>query len=81
MASNPALSFKAPGADCINGYVVSPAFPVVGDLLLNIFNVSLNVGLFPQDWKIAIVLPLHKNGPLDNPSNFRPIALLHIFGL
>ena len=72
--------FKAPGIDGVNGYVISLAFPEIGDILLDIFNLSLRLGLFPNDWKCAVVRPLHKSGALDNPSNFRPVSLLRLFG-
>ena len=72
--------YKAPGVDGVNGYIVHLAFPVIGDLLLKIFNLSLKVGIFPEDWKMAIIKPLHKTGAIDLPSNFRPVALLRLFG-
>ena len=29
----------------------------------------------PSIWKRAVTILIHKKGPLDNPSNFRPITL------
>ena len=42
-----------------------------------IFNMSFRTGIFPQDWKSAIVTPLYKNkGSRACPANYRPISLL-----
>ena len=41
-----------------------------------IFNQSLNTGIFPEKLKIAKVTPIHKKGPLNDISNYRPISLL-----
>ena len=35
--------------------------------------------MFPDAWKIAKVIALHKGGPSDNVNNYRPISLLSIF--
>ena len=51
----------------------------IEDLFLKIINLSLSMGSFPDCWKEAIVVAIHKSGPLDDPGNFRPIALLPIF--
>ena len=36
--------------------------------------------IFPECLKKAIVVPIHKGGSLNIPSNFRPISLLPIVG-
>ena len=36
--------------------------------------------IFPECLKQAIVVPIHKGGSLNIPSNFRPISLLPIIG-
>ena len=37
------------------------------------FNDSLRSGVFPDRLKLAKVIPLHKKGATDNPSNYRRI--------
>ena len=45
-----------------------------------IFNESINLGIFPDKLKCAKVIPIHKKGAHNNPSNYRPISLLSLFG-
>lgn len=45
-------------------------------VLVQAINESFITGLFPPNLKKAIVIPLHKGGEVDDPSNFRPISLL-----
>ena len=39
-------------------------------------SVSLRLNEFPSHWKVASVVPIYKNGPRDEASNYRPISLL-----
>ena len=41
-----------------------------------LFNESLTQGIFPSIFKIAEVVPLRKNDPKDQVTNYRPISLL-----
>ena len=34
------------------------------------------MGIFPHQWKIAKVTPLHKSGPKQNIDNYRPISVM-----
>ena len=43
-----------------------------------IINLSFRSGMFPNDWKTAKVVPLHKSGPSDTFGNYRPISILPI---
>ena len=51
------------------GYVISP-------ILSNIFNKSMQLGIFPDKLKIAKVIPIHKGGKTDVINNYRPISIL-----
>ena len=56
---------------------------VVADIIVVplsiIINLSFKNGVFPELWKVAKVIPLHKGGSTDELNNFRPISLLSIF--
>ena len=41
-----------------------------------LLNTSFRDGVFPERLKIARITPIHKNGDLSTPSNFRPISSL-----
>ena len=46
--------------------------------LLQMINISLHTGMFPDELKEARVFPIHKGGPSEDPSNYRPISILPI---
>ena len=45
-------------------------------MLVDIFNKSIDQGVFPSSLKLAKVIPLYKKGDYSNPENYRPISLL-----
>ena len=45
-----------------------------------IFNNSKRKNTFPNLWKKANVVPIHKKGEKDLIKNYRPVSLLPIFG-
>ena len=45
-----------------------------------ILNLSFTQGIFPDNWKIAQITPLPKNGDLSLCNNYKPIALLPLPG-
>ena len=44
--------------------------------LTEIFNLSISTGVFPEDMKLADILPLFKSGSRTALTNYRPILLL-----
>lgn len=46
--------------------------------LVYIINQSFSSGIFPDDLKVAKVIPLHKTGDINNINNYRPISILTI---
>lgn len=47
--------------------------------LTYLINLSFETGYFPEQLKIALVIPVHKRDDPRNPENYRPIALLSVF--
>ena len=41
-------------------------------------NISINTGNFPDNLKIAKLIPIHKGGAKYDPSNYRPISSLSV---
>ena len=73
------LSLKnknAYGADGISSRFLRDSLPVLAFYITVIMNTSIVTGIFPEQWKYALVSPLFKQGDPGDPCNFRPISLL-----
>lgn len=72
---------KSSGVDGVPNYVLKKTDCRSWVYLAIIMNNCLNLGYFPQKWKISRVIPVLKPGkdPTD-PANYRPIALLSNIG-
>ena len=70
---------KAPGSDNIQFKVLKEAAPVIGPLLTQIYNASLQLHYWPACWKEATVIVIRKPGKKDycDPKSYRPISLLN----
>ena len=64
------------GVDDIPTVVIKILGNVLSGPLVNLINEHIRSGTFPEEFKCAKVMPLHKNGGKDNPNNKRPISLL-----
>jgi hypothetical protein len=67
------------GIDEIPDYVVKQCIKQLKKLLANIYNASLESGIFPDQQKVAKVIPVYKKGEKKDIQNYRPIALLSVF--
>ena len=73
--------FKTPqvsGLDGISSFFLNVGMPVLAGSLSKLFNMSLSLSIFPDDWKIAMVAPIYKDGSEDENSNYRPISVLPV---
>lgn len=66
---------KAGGLDNISGEMLKLGGWDIVPYLRIIFNVSINNGVLPNDWKEAVVIPIHKGGDKKKAENYRPISL------
>ena len=65
----------------ITNRVLRETAPFITASLIFIFNLSLKSSIFPEHWKTAIVCPLYKQrGDPSQPTNYRPVSLLHAAG-
>ena len=70
---------SSPGFDDIHISVVKRVIHIICSPLCKIFNLSLESGVFPNQMKIARVIPLYKDGLENNVCNYRPISVLTFF--
>ena len=70
-------SNKAPGVDKINIQFIKDSLELVLDPIADIVNSSLMSSTYPSVWKMAEVIPLHKDGDPEiakkNPTNLTAI--------
>ena len=66
------------GIDGINSRFLKDSLPVLAFYITIIINTSIVTGIFPSDWKYALVCPAFKGGDKENPGQYRPISLLPI---
>ena len=65
------------GPDGISYIMLKLSSPIIVGPLVRLFNISLQLGEVPEEWKDAVVIPLHKGGrkPSKDPLSYRPISL------
>ena len=71
--------FWSKSSEDINGLsmkVIKNIVDVIKKPYAHICNLSLKTGIFPNDLKIAKVLPLFKSGDKSEVSNYRPVSIL-----
>ena len=66
---------KASDPDGISAKILKELHHEISPILTLIFNVSLETGVVPLDWKTADVVPEYKKGSKSKASNYRPISL------
>ena len=71
---------KAMGPDGLPASLYKQCASVLYPSITTLFNLCLNVGDIPRDWKVAHIVPVYKKGLRNNVSNYRPVSLLNIIG-
>ena len=66
---------KANGPDNISNQILRKTSRVLSKPLTKLFNLSLQFSQFPNLWKLASIVPIHKKGSINECSNYRPVAL------
>ena len=67
---------KSTGHDGISNKLLKDAVDIISYSLALIFNTSINTGIFPHDFKTAVISPIHKAGCETECSNYRAISVL-----
>ena len=73
------LELKSPGYDDISSKVIKAVIDSIHLPLCDIFNKSLQTGSFPDNLKIAKVVPIYKGDDKMLVNNDRPISVLPVF--
>jgi len=68
---------KSPESDGINNELYKHAPKSFLHKFLNLLNVCWIYGDIPEEWRTAIIIPIHKKGDRNNPDNYRGISLLN----
>ena len=71
---------KASSITNISATVLKDAFLALIPQLTFMYNLSFETGIFPEEWKVANVIPLRKGGDPTDVGNLRPISLLPLPG-
>ena len=71
-------STKATGLDGVTPKIIKLSVDIISPSLLDIINMSLHNGMFPDSLKLAKIHPIHKGGTKSDPANYRPISILPV---
>ena len=67
---------KATGLDNVSCRLIKEAAPIIAKSLNKLFNKSIETNIFPSEWKLAKVTPIHKNNDRGDPNNYRLISVI-----
>lgn len=62
--------------DGITVQVIKDGLPIIGNTLVEIINESLLTGVFPENWKVATIVPIPKIKQTKKCEEYRPINIL-----
>ena len=66
---------KSTGTDGISARMLKATALAITPSVTKLFNLSLESGKLPVDWKFARIVPIHKSLDPTNPANYRPISI------
>jgi hypothetical protein len=69
---------KSAGIDNLPPNLLRDSAEAISTHLTHLINMSLSKGIFPDEWKTAKIVPIHKGEKREIAGNYRPISLLPI---
>ena len=71
---------KGSGIEFLPTFILKDCFEVLLPQLLYLFNQSMLLGLFPDNWKVATITLIPKVGDCTLVNNWRPISIIPLIG-
>ena len=72
--------YKSSGMDTISSRIWKAFYERFDYIIVHLYNLILTSSVYPQDWKIAKVVPIPKVANATKPGELRPISLLPLPG-
>ena len=69
---------KSPGVDGISPKILKETVEQISTPPAHVFNMSLQEGIVPLEWKEANIVPLFKKGSRNKSVNYRPVSLTSV---
>ena len=69
---------KSPGVEWISPIILKETVNQISTPLAHVFNMSLQEGSVPLEWKEANIIPFLKKGSRNKSVNFRPVSLTSV---
>ena len=60
-------------------HLIKRSFELISEPLKHLINMSLETGIFPDQLKVAKIIPIFKTDEADIFTNYRPISILSSF--
>ena len=70
---------KTLGHDGLDVNIITSGFELIKKPLLKTFNEPINLGIFPENMKIAKITAIFKSGKKELITNYRPISVISCF--
>lgn len=71
-------SSAASGYDSVSVNIIKNSKAEITSIVTSLINKSFETGIFPDELKIAKVIPIFKGGDKSDPGNYRPVSVLSI---
>jgi hypothetical protein len=79
-ASKSLGSKKSPGKDGLINEIIKASLPDTGNIIKKLFQKIFQSGIYPDEWKKGLNVPIHKSGDVTNPNNYRGITINNVLG-